>query len=272
MAEEYDVQKFEVQLAGWQKSDSHGRPPMVKFIFQSDEDVEYFAQFTAAKGSGKNHVNGQIFDIGVIISDQDGQSGVDLSQQEPVGEQAKGDYGWVAHLLHKQGFFRAPPVWQALGTDDEFREWVQLQPCIISGSADWVELTPGGGLEPRCEACHVRRSGEFGTGYKADYACVPMKHEYHAQQHKLGETYAYNEYLHNQNRIDGIVTEQTAKDWFDKKRLETVEAWAHHRLCEAFDVNSLTLVSPDKLVEYCEFLGLLNYLPSKIKEAARGRV
>ena len=269
---EDNIQHLEVQLAGWQKSDSQGRPPMVKLILQSDEDAEFFEQFTVAKGSKSKPVAGQIFDVAICISDQDDQSKTNLSEQILEEEPVKGDYSWVAQALHRIGFFRAPPVWKALGTDDQFRAWVQKQPCIISGDFDYVELTPGGGLERRCEACHVRRSGESGTSYKGEYACVPMKHDIHASQHKFGETHAYGQYLNNQNRVDGIISEQTAKDWFDKKRLETVEAWAHHMLCKHLCIDSLTQATPNMLTEFCVANALINYLPAKIREVTCGRV
>ena len=73
MNQESEIKAIELQLAGWQKSDSHGRAPMVHFILQSDEDVEWFERFTAAKGKGKNHITGQIFDAAFSLSDQDDQ-------------------------------------------------------------------------------------------------------------------------------------------------------------------------------------------------------
>jgi len=238
---------LELQLAGWQKSDSSGRAPMVKFFLQSDEDVEFFEQFTVTKGTGKKQITGQIFDAAIQISDQDEQSGVDLSQATPV-EPEKGEWGRFAHLLHRNGFFRAKPVWQALGTDEDYQAWTRLQPCIISGDYDYAELTPGGGLEPRCEYCHVRRSGEAGTSYKPEYSGVPMKHEYHMKQHNDGES------------VLGT------REWFDKKAMENIERWAHETFVKVFICDSLTDVHPRLIQDWALENSLFNFLPREIKE------
>lgn len=73
-----EIKLLEGQLAEWKKSDSHGGAPSVKFFLQSDEEVEYFQRFTSAKGRGKTHVAGQIFNLAVQVSEQDDQS------QQPI--------------------------------------------------------------------------------------------------------------------------------------------------------------------------------------------
>lgn len=68
------------------------------------------------------------------------------------------------------------------GTDKQYRAWIQRQPSCISGRfSEWV------GGEGRCEAAHVRRAGESGTGFKAPYSCVPLTRKEHAEQHQYGE-------------------------------------------------------------------------------------
>jgi hypothetical protein len=70
------------------------------------------------------------------------------------------------------------------GSDPEFREWCRTQPSCISGRfSEWHD---GRGY---CDAAHVRRAGESGTGFKAAYACVRLTRAEHSEQHQHGELY-----------------------------------------------------------------------------------
>lgn len=63
-----EIKHFETQLLGWAKSTSK-KGPQATFLFQSDEDLEFFEKFTLAKGK----TAGQIFDMAISLSEQDGQ-------------------------------------------------------------------------------------------------------------------------------------------------------------------------------------------------------
>ena len=69
-------------------------------------------------------------------------------------------------------------------TDQEYRAWIQKHPSCISGR--FSEYVNGEGRNP---ACHVRRAKNSGTGYKAEFSCVPLTQAEHNLQHQHGETY-----------------------------------------------------------------------------------
>ena len=132
----------------------------------------------------------------------------------------------------------------ALGTDKQYREWIQRQPSAYNGL--FGEYVNG---EGRCIAAHVRRAGESGTGYKAPYACVPLTDAEHQLQHREGES-----------AFTG------GADWFDKQRAEYVQKWAHVQLRAALGVESLTMASAANLKGWATRNDLLNTLPLAVRE------
>ena len=150
-----DIKTIELQLAGWQKSDSHGRAPMVHFILQSDEDVEWFERFTAAKGKGKNHVAGQIFDAAFSLSDQD--------EQPRPKEELKG--GPLAQLAGR--FCNDPAFWG----------WASALPTRFAerhiGDADSARrfIIDYCGVESRRELDHNKEAAErFHKGIRIPFS------------------------------------------------------------------------------------------------------
>jgi hypothetical protein len=92
---------------------------------------------------------------------------------------------------------------RAKGTDKQFREWVQRHPSCISGRfSEYLENGEG-----RCVAAHVRRAGESGTGFKAEFACLPMTQAEHLLQHQKGEI------------VFG------GKEFFDEQRIRYLLLW-----------------------------------------------
>ncbi len=176
------------------------------------------------------------------------------SNEKPYGPQAK--------ILRQSGFFRAPRVWALVGTDDNFAEWIQKKKCCICGDGDWVEELG----EQRCEAAHVRRAGENGTAYKADYARVPMCHMHHIiVQHHQGEHAAYAGYLARKGEAARQITPQEAKDWFDKKRVEYVELWAWETLKKKLGFDSWGLVPPETLYAWAKTNDVERLLPNEYR-------
>ena len=95
---------------------------------------------------------------------------------------------------------------RARGTDKQYRYWISHQPSCISGQfSEWVD---GVG---RCEAAHVRRAGRSGTGFKAEYSCVPLTRREHAAQHQHGETAL------------------ASKEWWDRMVVKYLEVWIASR-------------------------------------------
>lgn len=68
-------------------------------------------------------------------------------------------------MIEKQEKFDCP----------EYRRWVASLDCVISG-------------ESPCQAAHIRKGGNAGTGMKPpDWRCVPLRPDKHEHQHRIGE-------------------------------------------------------------------------------------
>lgn len=102
-------------------------------------------------------------------------------------------------------------------SDSAFRQWISTLPSFLDGT--YAEYVNGQG---RNAACHVRRASSSGTGFKADYQCVPMTHEQHNIQHCNGEL----ECLLRFNRLQEFTpTVEGAKACFDEAVKFYVELW-----------------------------------------------
>lgn len=180
----------------------------------------------------------------------------------------KGPYGELATHLYRDGFFMNPHVREALGTDAQYQDWTRHQPCIITGDFDYVEVTSGGGLVPRCEYCHVRRSGDAGTSIKPEYSGVPMKHAPHQLQHSGGEVEAYYMYLSGKGKVIERRPSDVdvAKSWFEKKAANNLYKFCRMALCKTLNVESLTFISPAEMINWAEKNDIVKYLPRAYRE------
>lgn len=153
---------------------------------------------------------------------------------------AKGPYGEYAKKLVQSGFFRAPEVWEALGTDKEYLEWVRSQKSAYSGRQDFD--APEG--IHYCVAAHVRHV-EYGsgTGIKPTYSAIPLTDDEHKLAHQKGDS------------------ELGDRDWWDKMRIKYVSQWAYETLKEKMFYDSYTHMPPSELVEWCSKRELTQYLP-----------
>lgn len=239
------VWRNEGQMLGFGESDASGC--WVKFRVEP-RDLDFF------RGN-----KGQLYFWRFI--DTDNLEGVVKTENKIKAD--KGPYGKEVQKLHQYGFFRATPVWEALGSDEDYQAWTRKQPCIVTGGVDW-DGTKG---EGRTDFAHVRRSHSAGTGYKPRYSGVPLVHEIHERfQHQHGEVAAYKYYI-DRNRKKASITPEQAKAWFDKKAIENVEKWAHESLCQELGATSLTMVEPVTLRRWAEDKDLTQYLPKVYREA-----
>lgn len=177
--------------------------------------------------------------LGIAVARLTAQASKDSlqwSQRHPYGNEAK--------ALKLSGFFRNPEVWRAIGSDEEFIEWVQRQPSCHSD--EYSEYVNG---EARSIAHHVRRADESGTGHKGSYCCVPLTQAEHEQLHRGGE------------RSLGRTPE-----WFDQQRIKHVERWAWSQLRESLGYESMGDIPPHVIAGWATFNGADRYLP----EAYRG--
>lgn len=164
-------------------------------------------------------------------------------------------YGAQAEILYLSKFFYSyPEVWAAVGTDAEFRAWIQKQPSCLDGNQDWVtELGEG-----MCEAAHVRRAGESGTAQKSAYSCVPLTHEQHQLQHSKGELAVIKKY-----RPKTTLTEpDEASVWFNSMRIAFLREWCWEKTKRDLGYTSFALMPPSVLQAWAGEKGVGHLLPS----------
>jgi hypothetical protein len=89
-------------------------------------------------------------------------------------------YGKEASELYKNGFFLVPAVLAAIGTDQEYLNWLKMQKCAARRL---------GGCNGDVVAAHIRRiNAGAGMGIKpGEYSAIPLCHAHHSLQHTSGE-------------------------------------------------------------------------------------
>lgn len=103
-------------------------------------------------------------------------------------------------------------------------------------------------------------------GHKANYARVPMCHEHHIEhQHQHGEVNAYGSFMARHSTNRNRITVEDAKEWFDKKRIEYVQAWGWETTKAAFGYESWKDVPPQELRDWATGFGIEQYLPSEYR-------
>lgn len=139
-----------------------------------------------------------------------------------------GGFGHLARELRLSSFFRRPQVWRAVGTDQEFLDWLKTQHCAAS-------VTMGYGHGGDVAAAHVRRvANGSGTGIKPEYSAIPLCDTHHAAQHSLGESMIGD------------------REWWDKKRIEYLQRWCWLKLKADLGYASWTEVPPSRLYEWAK--------------------
>jgi hypothetical protein len=168
----------------------------------------------------------------------------------------KKPHGEAARQLKLSGFFRMPQVWEVIGTDDEFRAWVQRQPSAWSG--DYSEYVNG---EGRCEAAHVSRI-EYGrgVGLKPKYACIPLTHDEHMRHHAKGES-VFDRYLDEHDSDAEHMLAESGRQWMERMRIKYVERWAWDTLKIKFNADSFGDVSPLIVINWAKEFHVEQFLP-----------
>jgi len=215
----------EIQLLGWGESRARGKYITIRLWDVEEDPLEPFRGLDV-KNDKSMHILNAVITRGDIV--------------ETVKEE---DYGKIASGLYASGFFIAPPVLEKIGSDKQFRAWIQKQPSAIS--KDFSEWVDG---EGRCEAAHVRRSNEAGVSYKPPYACIPLTHDEHQLQHQEGETAL------------------KPREWFEKARNKYLIAWAKETLLKTLgNYEGFRDVPPELLKQWCDKHDLMNYLPTSYR-------
>lgn len=71
---------------------------------------------------------------------------------------------------------------RAKGSDRQYLDWLRSQPSALGTGwdYDWE-------LGNVCTPAHYRTSANSGTGTKPAYSAIPLRHEEHQQQHRVGQ-------------------------------------------------------------------------------------
>lgn len=186
---------------------------------------------------------------------------------EPEPEQQ--DPQW-AQELWRVGFFFNPKVHAAVGTDADFRDWVERQPSVLTERFNVLDHKDGVG---RCIAHHVlsadatpARDGEYPN--KPAYRSVPLTDEEHRFLHQHGQLAALREYVDVgmfQDQ-DANQARKAALEWWKKMAADYVSRWAHRRLAEALGVESLTEADPQAIFLWAVDNGVHRCLPRRFNE------
>jgi hypothetical protein len=182
----------------------------------------------------------------------------DLEDQDPQ---------WASELW-RVGFFFNPKVHAALGSDADFRDWVERQPSVLTERFN--EHVNGVG---RCIAHHVlsaeaapARDGEHPN--KPAYRCVPLTDEEHRFFHQHGALAALREFV-DIGMFEGQepdAARKSALEWWKKMAADYVSRWAHRRLADALGVESLTQAEPQAIFLWAVDNGVHRNLPRRFDE------
>jgi len=142
-----------------------------------------------------------------------------IAPMKPVAEGLVTDrkYGQQARELRQSDFFRRPDVWRAVGTDDEFLDWLKTQDCAFKSRLCSGQIVP----------MHVRRvANGAGMGIKPEYSAIPGCNIHHGMQHQHGESAC------------------APREEWDKKRIEYVQQWCWEALKYQLSYDSWANVPP----------------------------
>jgi hypothetical protein len=198
---------------------------------------------------------GEMVEVAIRLLDNAGEYvAPDVSRETP-----KGPYGAYWAQLFKAGTFHAPDVLAAIGSDDDFQEWVRRHHSCLSGRADWDEDLG----EPRCEFAHVRRVSEgSGTAVKPPYFGVPLTHEEHRWQHDKGEIRTLAKFAKATFEKLDKATSDCAAEWFQKQANKYRFDWASNALAAALGHHKgRSHCPPDVVLEWARNRDLERFFP-----------
>lgn len=177
-----------------------------------------------------------------LVEDEIDQPSDYLAKEKRIADKIiaenTGGFGEHARQLKLSGFFRCQSVWQHIGTDAEFLDWIRGQPCCVCDA------------QAPSEAAHVRRiANGAGTGIKPKYSAVPLCRKHHTLQHQKGES-----------AIDG------GSSFLDRQRIEHLECWGWETLKHRLGYQSWRDVPPSELAKWASDNEVFHLLPDCYKE------
>jgi hypothetical protein len=236
----------QVQVLTW--GDSRREGPWIKLRLPHHELLQVFRDLDPATGNAPRHVLDMVLahpksDAGAVSEPISPDGGAANAPASPPSRQPH-PFGQYARRLFQTGFFLAPDVCRALGTDAGYLSWVRSEPCMVGGGS----YGPCGG---DVVAAHVRRiANGAGTGIKPEFSAVPLCATHHGEQHQHGESALGD------------------KDWWDRRRADYLTAWARRRLEAMLGVESIGDASPEAVLAWAQRHNVAHLLPREYREAA----
>jgi hypothetical protein len=250
MADVQPVLACEVQLITWGESPDMG--PWVKLRLDDPGLLETFRGLDRATKAKP----GERFDLLLARpADDSGAEAVSNAGPPPADappspgasppSRQSHPYGQLARLLFRNGFFLAPEVCRAVGTDEGFLSWIRSEPCMVAG------MEGVGPCEGAVQAAHVRRiANGAGVNLKPPFSAVPLCWRHHHEQHQHGESVLGD------------------RDWWDRRRADYLTTWARRNLESMLGVESIGDVPPATLLTWAQRAGVAHLLPREYREAA----
>lgn len=91
-------------------------------------------------------------------------------------------YGGAATMLAEADTFGHSGMWEATGSDEDFRVWIRTKKC-------WLRQLPGHVCAGEVVAAHVRRIFRgAGVALKPEFSALPLCDRAHQDQHNHGES------------------------------------------------------------------------------------
>ncbi len=219
------------------------RGTIARFSSLSDGTIRYVVDVSPADDHTGFHVPHGSVALALLTETPETVTHPSVGSAAPSAARVSRPYGAQAQTLRLSGFFRTPDVWKAIGTDKQFRAWVATQDCIATSI--------GEGCHGDVIAAHVRRIADgAGTGIKPDYACIPLCHGHHTEQHQHGESAI------------------APKEKWDQWRIQTVEKWCWETLRSELGYAHWYDVPPTVLLAWAEHACVDRYLPNAYLAAA----
>lgn len=180
-------------------------------------------------------------DVPVAVTLISQEAAQQIAQQQMVESVSYGD---EARTLKLSGFFLAPDVWRAVGSDAEYLGWLEHQPC---SAATLMALDCSGDIV----AAHVRRvAAGAGTGIKPQYSAISLCDGHHRIQHQQGES------------------ELAPRGWWESTAVSQVEHWCWETLKAQLGYESWKHVPPAVLCQWATKHGVERYLPGPYRGRA----
>lgn len=172
------------------------------------------------------------------------------------GGEAQETYRQEAKALFLSGFFLDVDVLRAIGSDEDYQNWVRQSKCLVCKGVP-------------AEYAHVRIADDResgGVALKPAYRGVPLCHAHHELQHQKGYVALFNAAHPTQPVSEDALGLQEAKNWLYSSATAYARKWAREVLREHLGYESWTEVPPSVLLAWAGERGLQHKLPMEYRK------